>query len=120
MTLTDDPNDPRLGHGSDTEPGPQNETYLVLSAEERAKGFVRPVRQKYVHWFMLDGGDVPLVVTSTEGMGGCGALTTMGIELAETYARDPKFYGATYCVGCSMHRPVAEFYWDGTTEKVGS
>lgn len=47
--LTTDPNDPRLGHGSDSEPGPQNETYLVLSEEERAKGFVRPYRAVYVH-----------------------------------------------------------------------
>ncbi|MGN6693881.1 MAG: hypothetical protein ACTHN0_06855 [Aquihabitans sp.] len=44
----------------------------------------------------------------------------MSLALAETYARDPKFYGATYCVGCHMHRPVAEFTWDGTTEVVGS
>jgi hypothetical protein len=41
----------------------------------------------------------------------------MGRALSETYARDPHFYGATYCVHCSMHRPVAEFRWiemDGT------
>ena len=25
---------------------------------------------------------------------------------------DPFFYGATYCVGCQMHRPLAEFNWD--------
>ena len=91
--LTIDPNDPALGHGGDTQPGPQNETYLVLSEEERAKGFVRPVRDTYVH-------------------DKCGVATTMGRALAETYAREPKFYGATYCVGCSMHLPVAEFKWD--------
>ena len=27
----------------------QQKGYVVLSAEERAKGFVRPVRQSYVH-----------------------------------------------------------------------
>ena len=43
---------------------------------------------------------------------GCGCATTMGLELAETYARDPKFYGQTYCVHCRMHRPVEEFTWD--------
>ena len=52
----------------------------------------------------------------------CGTATTMGPALAETYARDPKFYGATYCVGCQMHRPVGErgeFVWEDGS-KVGS
>jgi hypothetical protein len=107
MGLTTDPDDPRVGRGVDDEPVPQHDTYLVLSDEERAKGFVRPVRRTYKH------------------TGGCGALTTMGIALAETYARQPTFYGATYCVGCGMHRPVAEFVWiselGGTTDQaVGS
>jgi len=101
MSLTTDPFDPRLKRGIDAEPAPQNEAYLVLSAEERAKGFVRPVRHSYIHSV-------------------CGGLTEMrGNELAETYARDPKFYGATYCVHCSKHLPVAEFTWkDGSA--VGS
>lgn len=72
--LTDDPNDPRLTHGADDEPVPQAETYLILSDEERAKGFVRPVRRTYVHE-------------------ACGAATTMALKLAETYARQPDFYG---------------------------
>lgn len=78
--------------------------YVVLSKEERAKGFVRPVRRSYIH-------------------NKCGALTIMGLALAETYARDPKFYGATFCVGCKDHFPVGadgEFTWDGSTEKVGT
>ena len=102
--LTTDPSDPRLGHGSDTEPIPQHEVYLVLSDEERAKGFIRPVRRSYIHTV-------------------CGGVTTMGQALAETYARDPHFYGATYCVHCQMHKPVGEdgeFVWDGTNEKVGT
>lgn len=49
MSITTDPNDPRLSRGGDTEPTKQNEVYLVLSDEERAKGFVRPVRHTYVH-----------------------------------------------------------------------
>lgn len=95
--------DPRLGHGSDDAPVPQQGAYLVLSAEERAKGFVRPVRRSYVHET-------------------CGGATTMSTALAETYAREPHFYGATYCVHCSMHRPVGahgEFVWDDGS-KVGS
>ena len=104
--ITDDPNDPRIQRGPpDKTPAPQHECYLVLSAEERAKGFVRPVRRSYVH------------------TGGCGATTVMAQALAETYARDPHFYGSTYCAGCSMHRPVGEsgeFEWQGTSEKVGT
>lgn len=99
--ITDDPTDPRLGHGSDTAPVPQSDVYLVLSEAERARGFVRPVRRSYIHTT-------------------CGTVTKMGQELAETYARDPKFYGSTYCVSCQMHRPVSEFRWDGTDEPVGS
>lgn len=101
--LTDDPDDPELTHGVDPEGVrvPQAPAYLVLSEEERAKGFVRTVRRSYVHRT-------------------CGAVTTMSQALAETYARDPKFYGATYCTTCESHRPVAEFYWDGTDETVGS
>lgn len=123
MSLTTDPSDPRLGHGSDREPIDQHDVYLVLSEKERAKGFVRPVRRGYVHRYMLDGSALPTVLTSLDGVGGCGALTTMGVALAETYARDPRFYGSTYCVGCRMHRPVGEsgeFYWDGTSVKVGT
>lgn len=54
---------------------------------------------------------------------GCGTVTTMGTALAETYARQPDFYGATFCVGCHTHLPVGptgEFVWDGTTERVGT
>lgn len=101
MSYTTDPNDKRLTRGSDNKPGPQNEVYLVLSEEERAKGFIRPVRESYIH-------DT------------CGVVTRMGLGLAETYARDPKFYGATYCAHCRMHKPVSEFKWDGTNEVVGS
>lgn len=120
--LVTDPTDPRLGHGSDSEPVPQNEAYLVLSKKERKAGFVRPVRRSYVHQFMLDGSPVPLVLTNRDlhNLGGCGAKTTMSLEIAETYARDPKFYGSTYCVGCSRHLSVAAFTWDGSSEQVGS
>jgi hypothetical protein len=99
--LTTDPKDPRLTHGTDSEPVPQAEVYLVLSQEERAKGFVRPYRDEYKHLT-------------------CGSVTTMAVALSETYARNPKFYGATYCVACRMHRPVAEFTWVADGQVVGS
>lgn len=104
MPTTDDRNDPGLTHGADESPVPQAEKYLVLSDSERAKGFIRPVRCSYVHT--------------------CGTTTTMSQDIAETYARDPRFYGSTYCVGCKMHRPVGpdgEFHWlDNPHEKVGT
>jgi hypothetical protein len=49
VSLTTDPNDPRLGRGADDGPGPQNAAYLVLSEAERAKGFTRPLRLSYRH-----------------------------------------------------------------------
>lgn len=99
---TSDPNDPRT-RGVDDEPAMMADAYLVLSDADRARGFVRPVRRTYIH--------LP-----------CGTYTTMNQAIAETYARDPSFYGATFCVQCSMHRPVGEdgeFVWqDGS--KVGT
>lgn len=101
MSVTTDRNDPRLTHGVDEEPGGMAEVYLVLSDAELAKGFVRPVRNKYIHTV-------------------CGSLTIMGDALSETYAANPKFYGATFCVSCGKHRPVAEFTWDADGSIVGS
>ncbi len=162
MSLTIDRNSPCLKEGQ-RETG-QNDCYLVLSEEERAKGFVRPVRQSYVHigkdvkshwkkvYRMLNeeekrefsGKDYVAVMTVLEKedgsflggayvtqeeleawehgkrTGGCGTSTRMGLALAETYARDPKFYSSTFCVECNKHLPVSEFVWEGTNEIVGS
>lgn len=110
MSTTSDPTDPRLTHGADAEPVPQADAYLVLSEEERAKGYVRPLRTAYRHLT-------------------CGGVTTMAHDIAATYARQPDFYGGTYCVHCRMHRPVGpdgEFVWEPWTrgapsdEKVGT
>jgi hypothetical protein len=119
MTHTTDPNDPRIRRFGDPETGKQNAAYLVLSKEERAKGFVRKVRRTYVHQYMLDGSPVPYPLLSSKGLGGCGVATTMSTPLAETYARDPYFYGATWCCGCGKHLPVSEFTWEDHSE-VGS
>ena len=43
-----------------------------------------------------------------------GRVDIMVAMNAETYARDPKFYGATFCVECKGHFPVGEngqFRW---------
>jgi hypothetical protein len=80
----------------------QQRDYIVLSAEERAKGFVRPVRRSYVHKK-------------------CGAVTKMARAIAETYARDPGFYSSTFCVRCGTHLPLVEFVWlDDPDQQVGS
>lgn len=79
----------------------QQKGYIVLTAEERAKGFVRPVRAVYTHKV-------------------CGTDTRMAMDIAETYARDPKFYTGTFCVHCRDHFPLDQFVWKGTDEQVGS
>lgn len=118
---TTDPTDPRLGHGVDTEKTSQNEVYLILSPEERAKGFVRPLRRSYIH-VGIGGYEIDPNDPSKHGRTGrgCGVQTSMGLALCETYARDPKFYGSTYCVGCQMHLPVAEFVWAEDGAVVGT
>ena len=75
--------------------------YVVLCPKERAKGFVRPVRITYRH---------------TK----CNTTTTMSLPLAETYARDPQFYGGTFCCNCRTHFPLEEFVWEGTQEVLGT
>jgi hypothetical protein len=164
-----DPKDPRVTTtkgppGPDVQPGPapgpidpqtgQHTSYWVLTEEERAKGFVAPVRRSYVHvgerpkyqtrpltpeeqeryvsWTYVayekypegspeaEAGRVGRFWTQEQLDSGCGAKTTMSQALAETYARDPSFYGATFCSACRNHFPVAEFVWDGTDIVVGT
>lgn len=84
-----------------TEETGQHKGYVVLCEDERKKGFVRPYRDAYKHTR-------------------CGTVTTMGRALSETYARDPKFYSATFCVFCNSHLPVNEFVWTADGAQVGS
>ena len=134
------PIDPKTGMHTD---------YWVLPQEELDKGFVRPVRTSYRHvgkrpkhptapltdeQEKMFGGHGFVVFekypegekstgrywTQEELDSGCDQTTTMNIKLAETYARDPKYYGATMCRHCGDHFPVAQFVWKGTTEVVGS
>jgi len=100
-TLTD--GSPVTADHREIQPSGMQKAYVVLSEDERAKGFVRPVRRTYVH-------------------DKCGVATTMGLALSETYARDPNFYSGTFCCGCGAHFPVGpdgEFKWDDG-ERVGS
>tara|TARA_R110000772_G_scaffold17946_3_gene50041 strand:+ start:177007 stop:177459 length:453 start_codon:yes stop_codon:yes gene_type:complete len=150
MGLTTDRDNDCLNESKDNG---QQECYLVLSEEEKAKGFIRPVRESYVHvGEQMDTstmrdltedeherydkydyiGFIPnteedSAITGTfitqervDRNNGCGATTTMGLSIAETYARDPNFYGSTFCMGCGTHLPVREFNWYGTNETLGS
>lgn len=76
--ITENPEDPNLRK---IRPDGQQRAYLVLSEEERANGFVRPVRNSYTHLK-------------------CGTVTHMGQALSGTYARDFRFYSATFCCHC--------------------
>ncbi|PJA24978.1 MAG: hypothetical protein COX57_05820 [Alphaproteobacteria bacterium CG_4_10_14_0_2_um_filter_63_37] len=98
-TCLADGSEPTPGYEEIRENGQQN-GYLVLSEEERAKGFLRPLRYSYIH-------------------GKCGGLTTMSTPVAETYARDPSFFTGTFCCHCCGHFPLPEFTWDGDGSVVG-
>jgi hypothetical protein len=141
-----------------TEKVGQHRDYIVLCPDERAKGFVRPYRDKYIHtgrkvcgaWesppvSRINGtigvctkelghegnhcdpqtlhvslGDAKKIRDRQIWPWGCGVETKMGQALSETYARDPSFYGATFCVRCNQHLPVGEFVWSADGETVGS
>lgn len=91
MSLTTDFDHPGLQFGTDVTPSKMASVYLVLSRDEIRKGYLKPLRVSYIHI--------------------CGSETTMNPEIAQTYARDPWFYGGNYCVNCRMHRPLNEFKW---------
>jgi hypothetical protein len=155
-TLSGKPPDPNAPSGAPQEIDPNSgmhKDYYVLCPEERAKGFVRPFRNAYIHvgerpkhplrdlteeektryaaygYVKFEEYHPKSDVDSVTGrfwtasqlanQRRCGMTTTMGRALSETYARDPHFYGSTFCCTCGGHFPVAEFTWeDGTV--VGS
>lgn len=96
--VTPAPTEDRLADG-------QHADHWVLNEAERAKGYIRPVRYTYVHLK-------------------CGVVTRMPASCAETYARQPDFYGSTFCCGCRGYFRVGaegEFRWDdGSGTKVGT
>ena len=79
-----------------TKPDGQHERYpssVLLNADGKPE-FKQPIRNKYRHVK-------------------CGAVTMMrGDDLTFTYATNPGFYGATFCVGCHTHLPLYEFVWE--------
>lgn len=145
----------------ETRPDGQKADHWILPEAERAKGFVRPVRTKYIH-VGSPGPEYPLRPLTPEererhgdyygpdamyepyppgahgsAVGsiwsqdrlakadrGCGTVTSMPLAIAETYAREPHYYGSTFCCGCGKYLPVGrqgEFVWDdGSGERVGT
>jgi hypothetical protein len=83
----------------------QNADHYVLCPEDRAKGYVEPLRLDYIHEK-------------------CGGRTSMPRACAETYAVRPEYYGSTFCCHCHDYFPVGEdgeFIWnDGSRQKVGT
>jgi hypothetical protein len=79
--------------------------HYVLCPEDRAKGYVEPYRESYVHEK-------------------CGVVTRMPAACAATYAVQPEYYGSTFCCGCGAYFPVGEngeFVWDKASgQKVGT
>ena len=113
------PADVRAAQLADPETG-QHKSYITLCESERAKGFVRPVRTKYIH-VGVGGHEIDPNNPAKHGRtgDGCGVETRMATSIAETFARDPGFYSAGFCCGCNRHVPNAELVWeDGTV--VGS
>lgn len=81
----------------------QHDDHWVLPAEER-KEFIRPVRRTYMHLK-------------------CNTETSMPQAIAETYAKVPGYYGATFCCHCKAYLPVGEqgeFVWIDDGTKVGT
>jgi len=141
---------PADGSHTRLRPDGQQEGYVVLAPEERYKGFIRPVRRVYRHVGIrpkyptrpltpeervvyaaehyVEFEEYPVSELPRTGRfwtieqlnSGCGTTTRMSNYLAETYARDPKFYTGTFCARCAKHFPVEQFVWDGTDERVGS
>lgn len=99
------PTDAKLSDG-------QYADHYVLCPEDRAKGYVEPYRETYVH------------VGPPGGARGCGGVTYMPKACAETYAVKPDYYGSTFCCHCNAYFPVGaggEFVWDERSmQRVGT
>lgn len=157
MTTTDGRPVDEVRKEQEAEGNVMHKSYIVLTDEERAKGFVRPVRksyrhvgipapkfplrdltpeeaQRYAEYKYVKFEVYPEEMSPSTGRfwtqaqldsvnRGCGATTTMGQAIAETYARNPRFYGSTMCVACGKHFLVGEsgeFVWAGSNERVGT
>lgn len=92
--MTDRPND-GFDYGERQDDG-QFERHPTTDEGE----FVQPVRDTYAH------------------KNRCDSSTTMGADLAESFARDPKQYSKTFCANCGDYYPLDEFVWEGTEKRL--
>lgn len=112
--------------------GPRGPKYPLRELTDRQQelfggnGYVKfePYPAGSAEWYPNGGEDGPgrfWTQAQLDAVGkGCGTVTTMGCSLSETYARDPSFYGATFCCRCNRHLPVDEFVWTADGQRVGS
>lgn len=146
-----EPVTPRGSTPNPTElPDGQKVDHWILSEAERAKGFVRPVRESYKHvgvrprfplrdltegekregaefgyvsFEAYPESEAPLtgrMWTAAQLVSGCDTVTSMPRAIAETWARDLAFYGSTFCCGCGKYLPVEEFAWLDDGSKLGT
>ena len=127
----------------------QYASHWILTKEERAKGFIRPVRTGYTHIGVRPTYTLKELTAKQKEIhkdmnykyyeeypedeylagrywteealsSGCGHTTTMPYSIAETWATDIHFYGRTFCAHCHDYFPVEEFVWAGTNERMGT
>lgn len=133
-----------------TRPDGQHEHHPGLEGKALEKPLVRPFRTSYKHvgptgptrelrdltaeeralygsefakFEVYPGNEPGLFWTQAEldKVGkGCDVVTRMPAHCAETYARDPRFYGTTFCSGCGAYFAVDEFVWLDDGSRVGS
>lgn len=124
----------------------QQRDYVVLTPEERTKGFVKPLRDSYRHvgrrpkhplrdltpeelardaqygyvkYEAYPESELPRTGrywTEADLKSGCGQVTTMHRSIAETYARNPEFYSGTFCSTCRKHFHLEQFTWESDGE----
>lgn len=95
--MTDDPPPEDFDYGERRDDG-QFENHPTIDEGE----FEQEVRERYIHE-------------------ACGGETVMKRHIAESVARDPEYYGSTFCSKCGDYYPVEEFHWkeDGEPWVIG-
>jgi hypothetical protein len=63
----------------------------ALTEDEKKAGLIRPLRRKYIHFHC---GKVSTLQPPKPGM---------TLDTAETFAKDPAFFGSMLCQNCGMH-----------------
>jgi len=79
----------------------QQKRYIVIEESQRQKNLTRPLQFSYIH--------------ST-----CGTVTKISKSIAETFAKNPKFYTHTFCCKCQRHLPLKEFIWSDDDQVLGT